>query len=274
MESKIYTKDSILNINNVYFAVTYLNDVTQPGSLSLIGPHVHSCYEIYVNISGDVSFLVNNRIYNISHGDIIMTKSGDVHHCICNKTCVHEHFCIWIDEAEPSELTQFLRNSKSPYLNIKSPDMKDHLICLLRKIYSLYECGSGLSKTAVLLSILDLIATESTLALNQEDNIPVQLQQILDYMNAKFTSLRHISELTDKFFISTATLNRWFKRYINLTPHEFLEAKRLGYAEQLLRKGYSVTEASEISGFADCSHFICVFKKHFSVTPHKYRRTL
>ena len=38
--------------------------------------HIHDICEIYVNISGDVSFMVENKVFTISHGDVIITING------------------------------------------------------------------------------------------------------------------------------------------------------------------------------------------------------
>lgn len=274
MNTQRAINDALLNISDFNFSVNYTNRPTKPGAPELVGPHIHNCYEIYVNFSGDVSFLVNNKLYRISSGDIIKTCAGDVHHCIINKTCMHEHFCIWIEEAEDSPLTEFLRNTESPYLNLEDEEVKKTLFSLLSRLESVYETENGLSKTAAMVSILDLIATKSAVAVTQNENIPPALQQILDYMNSNFAEIQYVNDVLSNFFISPSTLNRWFRRYIHLSPHEFLETKKLGYAEQLLQKGYTVTEVSDMAGFSDSSHFISVFKKRFGRTPHKYKRMM
>ena len=38
--------------------------------------HVHSCYEIYLNVSGAVSFLHADRLYAIESGDVIFSEPG------------------------------------------------------------------------------------------------------------------------------------------------------------------------------------------------------
>ena len=36
-------------------------------------PHIHDSYEIYVNVSGDVAFLVNNSLYPVQKGDVVVS---------------------------------------------------------------------------------------------------------------------------------------------------------------------------------------------------------
>jgi AraC-like DNA-binding protein len=56
-----------------------------------------------------------------------------------------------------------------------------------------------------------------------------------------------------------------------MSPHTFLEEKKLAYAKQLLMGGASVTDACFGAGFSDNSHFISVFKRKFGETPYKYK---
>ena len=56
--------------------------------------HIHGCYEIYVNIEGDVSFFHDQKIYDITSGDVIFSKPGEAHYCIYHSSCLHDHYCI------------------------------------------------------------------------------------------------------------------------------------------------------------------------------------
>ena len=100
------------------------------------------------------------------------------------------------------------------------------------------------------------------------------MQNVLDYMKENFSVINSLKNVTDKFFISTATLNRWFAKYIKLSPKKYLENLKLQNAKKLLLLGNSVTEACFNSGFNDCSYFICLFKARFNVTPYKYKKSL
>ena len=44
--------------------------------------HIHNECEIYINLSGDVSFVVENKVYPIVPGSIIITRPGEYHHCV------------------------------------------------------------------------------------------------------------------------------------------------------------------------------------------------
>ena len=57
--------------------------------------HIHDCYEIYINIKGNVSFLVEDTVHPISSGDIVIFKPNGYHYCVINEKTVHEWVCIW-----------------------------------------------------------------------------------------------------------------------------------------------------------------------------------
>jgi AraC-like DNA-binding protein len=102
--------------------------------------------------------------------------------------------------------------------------------------------------------------------------LPAELQRVLDLINTHFCELHSPADLLAKTFVSSATLNRWFRRYIHISPRTFLEAKKISYAKELLQRGYNVSEVSEKNGFSDCSYFIAVFRRKCGMTPLQFKR--
>jgi AraC-like DNA-binding protein len=60
---------------------------------------------------------------------------------------------------------------------------------------------------------------------------------------------------------------RVFKKEIGLTPHSFIINERLNRANNLIKNGKTISEASLLVGFNDQSHFTRNFKKYFGYTP-------
>lgn len=273
MASYPHPNDRLISSENVKFTFSHLNTYSGPDNPENDDSHIHDCYEIYINISGDVSFLVNNQLYPIHKGSVIFTRPGDVHLCIYKNVCLHEHFCIWIDAPVDSPLVSF--TGEHDFSNYIVPD--DIVTSqLISQLYRFSESsGSEISKNAAFFEILDIIQNhcqstdEMTLA-----QVPEEMQQILNYLNIHFREIQYIKDIYSQFYVSPATLNRWFRKYIHISPREFLESKKLACAKQLLHDGMTVTEASIQSGFADCSYFIAVFKKKFGCTPMVYKRNL
>lgn len=251
------------------YTVSYSDKYLLPDDPQLDESHIHDCYELYIKLGGDVSFLVNNHLYSVQAGDVIVTRPGDVHLCILNSACVHEHFCLWISVPDDAELAAFLQDvfGKERYT---FGNTRDKLTALLSAMRS--QDKTVWQQTACLLQVLSLLRENGE---SHVDDIcavmPHEMQMIVDDINENFAQMRSIGDILARHYVSRATLARWFRKYMHLSPKEFLEAKKLSHAKSLLEGGMSVTDVYMQAGFGDCSHFIAVFKKRFGETPLRYK---
>ena len=234
-------------------------------------PHIHDSYEIYVNISGDVAFLVNNSLYPLQKGDVVVTRPGDVHICVYQADTEHTCFCFWLQCPEDSPLIAFAKRKNFSNFIRYSDDTKRELLRLLFRLKDAQETNREPARTAYLFRLLTLFA-EGTQTELEYAVLPTGMQHVLDYINENFTQLHCVEDIVRATHVSGSTLNRWFRANLRLSPHKYVEALKLSYAQRLLLEGKSVTEACSGSGFSDCSRFICVFKNKFGQTPLQYQK--
>ncbi len=263
-----------LPLSGIRFEISHAKEFFNP-STSYVNPtHIHNCLEVFLNISSDASFLVNNRLFPLRYGDVVLSMPNDVHVCLFNKTYTHEHFCLWIDTSETTDLFPFLfQKGQSPLFRFEE-DKQKKLIDLFFNLEKLCKNSeSELKKTTCFLEILSFFEKTSTPE-QQTTQIPDILQKILNDIHVNFAEIHHINQLTEQYFISHATLSRWFRQYLHTSPREYLESKKLSHAVKLLAEGATVTEACINAGFPCCSHFIVLFKKKFGETPLKYKKGL
>lgn len=76
-----------------------------------------------------------------------------------------------------------------------------------------------------------------------------------------------VSLLASEIGLSNSQLTRKLKVLIGVTPANFIKKIQLNYALELLRDGYTVSEAAWKSGFGEPAYFSKVFKKHFGFLP-------
>jgi len=263
----------LLNLEGVRFDLRHIDRfISADDQNDIDESHIHSCYEIYVNVSGDISFLVENRLYPIRSGDSVITRPGEMHLCVYHKPCIHEHFCLWVEVPENSVLFSFV--NQPGFCNLLSPDSatRQEILDSLYRLDELrWQNNQHLEQTFRFLQLLTLLGRLPESVPKSRVIMPGELQQILDYINKHFREIQHIKEIYDIFFVSPSTVNRWFQKYIRISPHKFLESKKLAFAQQLLRRGMTVTQVSLQCGFTDCSRFIAVYKKKFGETPYRYK---
>ena len=80
--------------------------------------HFHPECEIYINLSGKVAFEVENHIYPVSRGSVIITRPFEYHHCIYRSQKRHEHYWITFTAQEEKALAVSLDNAAQAALSI------------------------------------------------------------------------------------------------------------------------------------------------------------
>ncbi len=84
-----------------------------------------------------------------------------------------------------------------------------------------------------------------------------------------------MSQLAEKFSMSTRTLNRRFKTALGISPLDFLQEVRVNIAKDLLKtSNLSINEIADKVGYQDTSFFTKLFKKYLATTPISYRTTV
>ena len=275
MIQEIEWQSTALPLNNLRFRLNYSNCLQTKAGPDLTEPHIHSGIEFYINLMGDVSFLVDNHLHPVQSGDIIISLPNIVHHCIYHNTTRHEHFCLWVDVLEDSPILDFTKDPNFRPRVTFNEQTRNTALELLAKIRDLGENDTPknlLLKTTYLLDFLSLFVTGANFAKDMHSETPEIFQDILKYCDQHARFIHSIKEVADAFFISPATLNRYFRKYVQISPKEFLESKKLSIAKIILANGGSVTTAGEDAGFFDTSHFISAFKKKFGETPLQYKR--
>ena len=88
-----YLEESMPALSDFKIRAVY-SEITKSSNENVNHSHIHDECEIYVNLSGDVSFIVENKIYPVKPGDIIISKPFEYHHCVYHSNKLHKHFWI------------------------------------------------------------------------------------------------------------------------------------------------------------------------------------
>lgn len=259
--------------DDIFTEILYDNSFKRLDDVNRDGEHIHDFYELYVNLSGDVSFLVEDTVYSISRGDMIITAPNEIHRCIYHSNCVHEHFCIWIKEL-PFSMYGIKDEFEKSNLVVLSDEEKERLIEACFGFYKSASSNEMLKFKAVkcFFEILDIICTKRQSAAEAQI-LPSSFSEIVEYISRHYTEPScTVTLICDQFYTSKSTLCRRFRRYFQTTPSDYIESKRFAEAKKLLSTGQSVQNACFNSGFSDCSYFIMRFRKKFGITPYKYQK--
>lgn len=250
--------------------ISYI-DIDADSPLNVNYSHMHKECEIYINLSGNVSFAVEGSVYPVVPGSVIITRPYEYHHCIYHSNERHRHFWILFSAAGNERLFDifFKRSPGKSNMLLLSAEEKEELQELCFKLNS--SC-SELKKYSLFFRIMDILSSSDRLAApDAPENF---MLKAISYIDNHFSEKISVKEVAAVCGVGINTLERHFSRLMNVTPHIYIRKRRLINAVRLLSAGKSVTEAAELSGFSDVSCFIELFKKNYGATPLKYKRLI
>jgi AraC family transcriptional regulator len=102
-----------------------------------------------------------------------------------------------------------------------------------------------------------------------------QRRQLVEYIETQLAEPLSLGQLAGLCSLSEYHFARMFRTSFGLPPHQYVLARRLARARQLLRQ--SVLPLGEVAlacGFASASHFANRFRQVVGATPGEYRQAL
>jgi AraC-like DNA-binding protein len=89
------------------------------------------------------------------------------------------------------------------------------------------------------------------------------------------TGLPNVAELAEARGMSRTAFSHYFRRATGLSPARFINQVRLGEAAKLLvSSSLKLAAIAGLTGFADATHLGKVFRRHYYLTPDKYRHVM
>ena len=232
--------------------------------------HVHPQCEIYVNLTGNVSFMVENKVYPVTHGNAIISMPYEYHHCIYNDSTPHEHFWILFSSDGNEELFPMFFERIKGEGNLISLSEK-HAENLIQICYMLMEDKPVYERYELFFALISLLSKKEEASPQKQVSLPADLQKAIEYIQKNLSYELSIEQVAKHAHVSINTLERHFSETLGVSPSQFIRTKRLANAARLLKEGKNVIEACMESGFSDCSYFISLFRKNFGITPYKYK---
>lgn len=272
----------------VVFVHRNTDDVPQNHHLHL-SPHV----ELFRYRSGDVEYMVQNRLYPLSPGDLVVLAPYTVHMANLKTPSRHDrsYFLLPTDlfdrfPFDPVDHLIRMEKGASPVIRFSAADSAklDDLQKTLEHIapdqdgtdqgiihLSPQAC---LKASAVLISYLDICVNAMSRSqpseIGKEKNLPEPVFAALRYMEMHLCEIASIKEIAEACGVSAPYLSTLFRRTVGVAPLDYLRARRIAFAKKCLENGVTVTEACFESGFSDCSYFIKCFHHYTGQTPRQY----
>ena len=255
-------------------------------NLKDVALHHHDFYEIYFLLTGDVTYLIENKIIHVMPGDILLIPPRTQHQVLIRpEMAAYERYVLWMDpgmlarlSTPRSDLTQRFSTGRiggNYQLRLKSDprsQLQELLEALDRELHS-PEYGADLLEESLLTQLLvtlDRLLEHQGSQLDEDMRTSRVVAQVIDYVNLHYNDPLTLELLAERFFVSKFHLSHEFNRQMGTSLYRYIQRKRLLMARQLLDQGQKPSAVAAACGFSDYTGFFRAFKAEYGISPRAY----
>lgn len=283
--SEVTNTRRVINTPSTFTKDNFLH-IQEAGYLKSLKPHLSrrsglDSYLFLIVLSGSGTVTYQDAFTPASRHTSVAAGAGDLFFLDCRGEYTHIS-----SEADPWELMwiHFYGPQAGAYYTCFREQHEwffrsAHLAELSTSIQSVITCheekndDTDLLTAQQIVNILTSICTESTPRGNVDSLLNDKLRGIQHYLDEHYTEDISLDFLSEHFFISKYYLSREFKKEFGTTIIQYVLAKKITNAKELLRySNASIEGIAQLCGIDDASYFNKVFKKMEGCTASEYRK--
>lgn len=247
-----------------------------------ISYHYHDFNKVLIFLSGDVTYCIEGRKYELKPHDVVLINAGEMHRPVVNSDSPYERIIIYISSGFTDSFRTpeydlgscFVEAARKHANVLRIENLRNsRLYSVCRELEASFEQEEYALELYQKVLFLQFMILLNRALKNQRisylENIVTnrKIADILDYINNHLKEELSVDSLAARFYISRSYLMHLFKDETGYSVGNYINEKRLLSAKAMIQNGVSVTEACYASGFRDYSTFARAFKKKFRTTP-------
>lgn len=236
----------------------------------------HPYWEMTFVDNGELITNVEGNDYTLPPRSVIFYGPGQFHtqRTTSHNTCSYMTIMFDMKDMHPGKLShRVIHCSKNMYQTLSmfmhlSNEKWEHINELLLSLLKL-------------LIIYAMDETNEIEMANQNIN-PMQqhyedelMNEIIQYIKNHINSSLTINEICTKFAVSRSSLQSLFKRNLDVSPKHYINDIKLEQSKILLKNSArTVSEVSDLLGFASIHYFSRKFKLQYGIAPSEYAKSI
>lgn len=257
-----------------------------PANEILLGTklHWHEDLELIYVTEGEITQHINGMAITLHAGEGIFINARQVHEVTsrdadCRLYCLIFRptilcSCNFIEE---KFVNPVIENEQVPFLLLNSSDDRQKKILeLIREIIVASQDDDN--SISMVKNLLDMWNTIYWLADIKNDKVEkntglMAIKNMIAFIQKEYANPLTIMDICNVGAVGKTKCTELFKKYVRMTPVEYLISYRLETASKLLENtDMNITEIAYDTGFSGASYFAEAFKKRLKCTPLEYRR--
>lgn len=251
------------------------------GNNTLIPQHDQYCTEFTYVTSGVGTATINDKKYPLKKGILQVTFPGDLHEIESDVIEPLRYFYIGftLTASHPlyEALLQFIEANKT---GIRSLTIEEDIERIFLELLSEISNSSDYYNILIESYINELIVTVLR-AFSEKDSCKKQysfqfseqqfiVSSAIHYIEQNAENVKYISQVYEEIGYSASYVSNLFRKYMDMTPVEYLQDVKMKTAVKLLRKNLTVTDVAERLGYSSIHPFCRAFTSKFGESPTQY----
>ena len=242
--------------------------------------HMHRSYELYYLVNGDREYFIEDRIFTVTEGDIVLIPKKVMHRTGgAGGLRFLIHFTDAFLEKHFTDATLKPLRKDLPFIFRPDPADADHILHLFNAMLNEYNrtAKDQSPQNEQLLSgylyqlLFAMAYTNNTYT--PQNTSDSRITQIIQYISENYNHINDIEQIAEHFFISKYHLCRYFQKHLGISLVSYLNAIKIKEACNLIKSGsVSMTQVAIQCGFNSSSYFCKVFKKEKGISPSEYKK--
>lgn len=233
-----------------------------------IEPQTHSEFELIFVKSGELNYIIEDRIYNVGENDMIFTKPGMLHRINFLSREKYDRYDILFkaDIIFPGVFDKIPEDIDVFYIK-KTKRIEE----IFKKMDFYCENFTGSALENILTHSIDeifyniLLSKEYTNERFYTSNALVT--KAIHYIEENLENDLSLENICEELFITKSYLNKLFNRYLRVTPAKYITSKRLIAIQKEIISGEIPTKVFHKFGFLEYSTFYRNYKEYFGYPP-------
>lgn len=235
----------------------------------------HPYYELVYIDNGQLETTVEGVDYTLKKYDMMIYYPGQFHtqSTLDDQTCSYLTIIFRMDDLISEEMKNRIYKTRKDIYQVlcrfmKAVQTEDYLNHELAILY--------LKEIIVLLHQFDHKEEEEA-GLNplQQHYESTLLNEILVFIKNNVYTAFTVEDLCTKFCISRSSLQNLFRNNLDISPKQYISLTKLNQAKILIQQhSRTITEISDMLGFASIHYFSRKFKAQFGMSPTDYSKSI
>jgi len=243
--------------------------------------HIHSVHEVYFLVSGKRRYLMEDTIYDVQPGDLVLVPSEQLHRTTSESSEGYHRYVVYFDVRQARMLEALVgKESLKKLMHSGCLQLPEPVVQELRKLFEIlaeeltspgeytYSIATHLLQGILLTALRYGKSKGST-----SGAMANRMQKVTNYITKHYAQPITLKDAAQLVCMEKTYFSRCFRKLTGFGFWEYLTQRRLLEAKRLLRETQlSVGQIAEACGFSGGNYFGDVFQRTFGMPPTSYRK--